>query len=215
MRALERFVGASRRAATAAASGTGVPATPLPPRTLRKVAPLRRLRGRVGRTAAAIGVTVDDLAFSLSPAFLAYSGGGLRGGGFAVRRGQVIVRRFSAVRGMWITGVGRGAACCACGSAAAPRRTGGSPCVGRAAQRAPRRAARARAAAGLRRRRASRAAVGRLGRRSGERVPRAFRREVFALASGSVTRALTGSRSVRAARIMGGNLRRDPRGATR
>ena len=71
------------------------------------MAPLRGLGGRVGRTAAAIGVTVDDLAFSLSPAFLAYSGGGLRGGSFAVRRGRVIVRRFSAVRGMWITGSAR------------------------------------------------------------------------------------------------------------
>ena len=50
-------------------------------------------------------MTVDDLAFSLSPAFLAYSGGGLRGGSFAVRRGRVVVRRFSAVRGMWSTGV--------------------------------------------------------------------------------------------------------------
>ena len=59
----------------------------------------------MGRTAAAVGVTVDDLAFSLSPAFLAYSGGGLRGGSFAVRRGRVIVRRFSAIRGMWISGV--------------------------------------------------------------------------------------------------------------
>ena len=59
----------------------------------------------MGRTAAAVGVTVDDLAFSLSPAFLAYSGGGLRGGSFAVRRGRVVVRRFSAIRGMWISGV--------------------------------------------------------------------------------------------------------------
>ena len=84
-----------------------MPATPLPPRSLRRVAPLRGLRGRVGRTAAAIGVTVDDLVFSLSPAFLSYSGGGLRGGSFAVRRGRVIVRRFSAVRGMWMTGTAR------------------------------------------------------------------------------------------------------------
>ena len=79
------------------AGGRGLPprrARACPPRrcrraTLRRVAPLRGLRGRVGRTAAAIGVTVDDLAFSLSPAFLAYSGGGLRGGSFAVRRGRV------------------------------------------------------------------------------------------------------------------------------
>jgi hypothetical protein len=64
----------------------------------------------VARTAAAVGVTVDDLVFSLSPAFLAYSGGGLRGGTFAVRRGRVLLRRFSAIRGMWITGSARGGA---------------------------------------------------------------------------------------------------------
>jgi len=74
---------------------------------LRGVGLPRGLGGRAGRTAAAVGATVDDLVFSLSPAFLAYSGGGLRGGSFAVRRGRVIVRRFSAIRGMWISGMAR------------------------------------------------------------------------------------------------------------
>ena len=104
VRALERFVDGERAGGDCRRVGTGVPATALPPRALGRVAPLRRLHGRVGRTAAAVGITVDDLAFSLSPAFLAYSGGGLRGGSFAVRRGRVVVRRFSAVRGMWISG---------------------------------------------------------------------------------------------------------------
>jgi pimeloyl-ACP methyl ester carboxylesterase len=107
VRALQRFVAGSNVGGDCRRVGTGVPGTPLPPRTLRAVAPLRRLHGRVGRTAAAIGLTVDDLAFSLSPAFLAYSGGGLRGGSFAVRRGAVVVRRFSAIRGMWISGAAR------------------------------------------------------------------------------------------------------------
>jgi len=109
VRALERFVAGERAAGDCRRVGTGVAATPLPPRTLRAVAPLRGLGRRAGRTAAAVGVTVDDLSFSLSPAFLSYSGGGLRGGSFAVRGGRVVVRRFSAVRGMWVTGVaGRG-----------------------------------------------------------------------------------------------------------
>jgi len=108
VRALQRFVADEEVGGNCRRVGTGVPATPLPPETLRRVAPLRGLRGRVGRTAAAIGVTVDDLAFSLSPAFLSYSGGGLRGGSFAVRRASVVVRRFSAIRGMWITGSARG-----------------------------------------------------------------------------------------------------------
>jgi pimeloyl-ACP methyl ester carboxylesterase len=108
VRALRRFVSGREVGGDCRRVGTGVPATALPPKRLSRVAPLRGLRGRVGRTAAAIGVTVDDLAFSLSPAFLSYSGGGLRGGSFAVRRSSVVVRRFSAIRGMWITGAARG-----------------------------------------------------------------------------------------------------------
>ncbi len=107
VRRLEGFVDGKAAGGDCRRVGTGVPAAPLPPRSLRRVAPLRGLRGRVGRTAAGIGVTVDDLVFSLSPAFLSYSGGGLRGGSFAVRRGRVIVRRFSAMGGMWITGTAR------------------------------------------------------------------------------------------------------------
>jgi hypothetical protein len=79
----------------------------LPPPSLDAVAPLPGLAGRIGRTATAIGFTVDDLAFSLSPAFLAYSGGGLRGGSFAVRRGRVIIRRFEAVHGVRVSGIAR------------------------------------------------------------------------------------------------------------
>jgi len=107
LRALRRFLAGRPAGGDCARVGTGVPAAALPPVSLRGVAPLRGLRGRVGRTAAAVGVTIDDLAFSLSPAFLAYSGGGLRGGSFAVRGGRVLVRRFSAIRGVWVTGASR------------------------------------------------------------------------------------------------------------
>ena len=84
---------------------TGVPGFALPPRTLRGVTPLRRLPGRTGRTAAAVGTTIDDLALAISPAFLSYSGGGLRGGWFKIRMGKIIVHRYAAVGGMWVTGV--------------------------------------------------------------------------------------------------------------
>jgi hypothetical protein len=84
--------------------GTGVPAVTAPPRRLRDVSPALGVRGRVGRTVGAVGVSVDDLVFSLSPAFLAYSGGGLRGGSYAVRRGRVVLRRFEAVSGVRLTG---------------------------------------------------------------------------------------------------------------
>ena len=108
IRRLQRFVAGKTVGGDCRRVGSGVPAAALPPERLRGVAPLRSLgRGRVARTTAAVGVTVDDLVFSLSPAFLAYSGGGLRGGTFAVERGRVILRRFSAVRGMWVTGSAR------------------------------------------------------------------------------------------------------------
>jgi pimeloyl-ACP methyl ester carboxylesterase len=106
-RALRRFLAGRPAGGDCPRVGTGVPGAALPPVSLRRVAPLRGLRGRVGRTAAAVGITIDDLAFSLSPAFLAYSGGGLRGGSFAVRRGRVLVKRFAAIRGVWVTGVAR------------------------------------------------------------------------------------------------------------
>ena len=105
LRALERFIDDEPVGGNCPRVATGVPAVALPPRTLRGVAPLRRLGGRVGRTAAAIGATIDDLAFALSPAFLSYSGGGLRGGWFKIRGGKVLVHRYAAVRGMWVTGV--------------------------------------------------------------------------------------------------------------
>ncbi len=107
VRALKRFVEGRPAGGDCPRVGTGVPALALPPARLRAVRPLRGTRGRVGRTAAAIGVTVDDLVFSLSPAFLAYSGGGLRGGSFAVRAQSVVMKRFSAVRGVWISGSAR------------------------------------------------------------------------------------------------------------
>jgi pimeloyl-ACP methyl ester carboxylesterase len=105
VRAIERFVGDKPSRGDCPRVGTGVSAAPLPPRTLRGVSPLRSLGGRAGRTASAIGVTVDDLAFALSPAFLSYSGGGLRGGWFKIRMGRVLVHRYAAVGGVWVTGV--------------------------------------------------------------------------------------------------------------
>jgi hypothetical protein len=106
-RALERFLDGAKGAEECPRVGTGVEGAPLPPAHLAAVTPVHGLPRRVGRTAAAIGMTVDDLVFSLSPAFLSYSGGGLRGGSFALRRDTIVVRAFEAVRGVHITGVAR------------------------------------------------------------------------------------------------------------
>jgi pimeloyl-ACP methyl ester carboxylesterase len=105
--AVRRFLERKPVAATCKAVPTGVPAVAIPPRRLGAVAPAPGLHGRRGRTAAAIGLTVDDLAFAVSPAFLAYSGGGLRGGRFAIGRGRITIKRYSAIRGVRISGRAR------------------------------------------------------------------------------------------------------------
>ncbi len=95
LRALRR--GPARRAATARGSATGVPAVGAAAGAACRVAPAAALHGRVGRTAAAIGVTVDDLVFALSPAFLVLLGRWparrqLRGAGAAGRRPPLLGR---------------------------------------------------------------------------------------------------------------------------
>jgi TAP-like protein len=108
VRALYRFVEGRAVGGVCPRVATGVPAVAAPPRRLRDLSPAPGVRGRVGRTVTAVGVSIDDLVFSLSPAFLAYSGGGLRGGTYAVRRGRVILRRFEAVSGVRVTGYAEG-----------------------------------------------------------------------------------------------------------
>jgi hypothetical protein len=105
LRALRRFLDDEPTRGDCARVPTGVPAGSAPPRTLDDVAPARGLGGRAGRTAAAVGLTVQDLAFAVSPAFLSYSGGGLRGGTFRiVGNARVDVHRYAAIRGVWVSG---------------------------------------------------------------------------------------------------------------
>jgi pimeloyl-ACP methyl ester carboxylesterase len=107
VRALGRFLDGLPVASTCPRVGTGVPDVAIPPRRFSSLRAIHGLPPRVGRTAEAIRLTVDDLVFALSPAFLSYSGGGLRGGSFAVRRDRVVIDRYSAVDGVRITGVAR------------------------------------------------------------------------------------------------------------
>ena len=104
LRALRRFLAGEPAGGDCPRVATGVPAATPPPASLAQVTPAEGLRGRVGRTAAAVGMTVSDLSFALSPAFFAYSGGGLRGGSFAVRGGRLELRRLEAVRGIRLSG---------------------------------------------------------------------------------------------------------------
>jgi hypothetical protein len=107
VRAIGRFLDGLDVAATCPRVGTGVPDVPIPPRHFAGLHAIRGLPARVGRTAEAIRLTVDDLVFALSPAFLNYSGGGLRGGSFAVLRDRVAIRGYSAIDGVRLTGSAR------------------------------------------------------------------------------------------------------------
>jgi pimeloyl-ACP methyl ester carboxylesterase len=84
---------------------TEVPATGVPPTALRQLAPSAGLRGRVGRTVAALDVTLDDLTFALSPALGSpLSGAGLRGGSFRLRRRAIVLEGLQVVPGVRVSG---------------------------------------------------------------------------------------------------------------
>jgi pimeloyl-ACP methyl ester carboxylesterase len=84
---------------------TQVPATAVPPTALRQLAPAAGLRGRAGRTVAALDVTLDDLTFSLSPAVGSpLAGAGLRGGRFRLRGRAIVLDGFQVVPGVRVSG---------------------------------------------------------------------------------------------------------------
>jgi pimeloyl-ACP methyl ester carboxylesterase len=105
-RALARFLVARPAGGDCERIPTGVPAVTPPPRRLAGVAPLASLSGplRVRRTAAAIGLTLDDVRFVLSPAFLVQAGRGLRGGTYRAEASGVVLRAYEAVGGVRLTG---------------------------------------------------------------------------------------------------------------
>ena len=84
---------------------TEVPATGVPPTALSQLAPAAGLRGRAGRTVAALDVTLDDLTFALSPALGSpLSGAGLRGGSFRLRRRSIVLDGLQVVPGVRVSG---------------------------------------------------------------------------------------------------------------
>jgi hypothetical protein len=80
---------------------TGVPAVAVPPRTLAGVPG----SSRRARTVAAVGLTLDDVRFALSPAFLTRAGGGLRGGRSIDSGGRgLVLSQYEAVGGVRVSG---------------------------------------------------------------------------------------------------------------
>jgi pimeloyl-ACP methyl ester carboxylesterase len=108
---LVRFLeGALPPAETCRSVPTGVPAVKTPPPRLADVTPLpllataRRPPTQVRRTAAAVGLTLDDVRFALSPAFLHRAGGGLRGGTYRDTGRGLVLARYEAVGGVRLSG---------------------------------------------------------------------------------------------------------------
>jgi pimeloyl-ACP methyl ester carboxylesterase len=84
---------------------TEVPATGVPPTAVGQLAPSAGLRGRAGRTVAALDVTLDDLTFALSPALGSpLSGAGLRGGSFRLRQRSILLDGLQVVPGVRVSG---------------------------------------------------------------------------------------------------------------
>ena len=87
---------------------TLVPATAVPPVSLRAVPRAPGVPGLRGRAIAALDLTLDDLTFSLSPALGSpLDGPGLRGGTFRLGLGgrRIVLRRLRAVHGLRVSGV--------------------------------------------------------------------------------------------------------------
>jgi hypothetical protein len=85
---------------------TGIPAVLGAPASFESLRGVGGLPRKVGRTVSALGATLDDLRLVVSPAALAASGGGLRGGSWAIRGNRLVLRHYEAVNGVTLTGSG-------------------------------------------------------------------------------------------------------------
>jgi hypothetical protein len=89
-----------------------VPPTPLPPRSLRSISPVRGVPGRRGRALHAVGLTLGDVSSDTLFTIIIdrrdpdlARGGGLRGGAYRLTgRGTLILRRLTFVPGVRLTG---------------------------------------------------------------------------------------------------------------
>jgi hypothetical protein len=85
---------------------TGIPAVLGAPKSFEALRVSGGLPRRIGRTVSALGATLDDLRLVVSPAALATSGGGLRGGAWSISGNRLVLRRYEAVDGVTLTGSG-------------------------------------------------------------------------------------------------------------
>ncbi len=104
--ALLRFVANRPGPTTCRRVPTRVPGVHYAPASFTALRGVPGLPRKVGRTVRAVAATIDDLRLVLSPAILANSGGGLRGGSWAAHGRRLDLRRYEAVPGVTLTGGG-------------------------------------------------------------------------------------------------------------
>ena len=106
-RALLRFVAGRSVPTSCRRVPTGVIGVRPPPASFSALGGVSGLPLKVGRTVRALGATIDDILLLYSQAILTSSGGGLRGGSWAFRRGgRLRLDHYQAVPGVEVTGGG-------------------------------------------------------------------------------------------------------------
>ena len=104
--AILRFVAAARRRSRASASRPACRRCRRRPRRSSRCGGVRGYPRKIGRTLRAVLATLYDLDLVLSPATLTGSGGGLRGGSWAVEGRRLVLRDYQAVTGVTVSGGG-------------------------------------------------------------------------------------------------------------
>ena len=99
--AIDRFIaGKSLPKSPCKRIPTGIPAVLGAPKSFDSLRVSGGLPRKIGRTVSALGATLDDLRLVVSPAALATSGGGLRGGSWAIDGNKLVLRHYEAVTGV-------------------------------------------------------------------------------------------------------------------
>jgi pimeloyl-ACP methyl ester carboxylesterase len=105
--AIDRFIdGKSLPKSPCRRIPTGIPPVLSAPKSFASLRVSGGLPRRIGRTVSALGATIDDLRLAVSPAALATSGGGLRGGAWSIDGDRLVLKRYEAVDGVTLTGGG-------------------------------------------------------------------------------------------------------------
>src|SRR4051812_38880311 len=106
-KAIDRFIdGKSLPKSPCKRIPTGIPAVLGAPKSFASLRVSGGLPRKIGRTVSALGATLDDLRLAVSPAAVATSGGGLRGGSWEITGDRLVLKGYKAVDGVTLSGGG-------------------------------------------------------------------------------------------------------------